>query len=91
MLTGCPTWIRTTTKGSKDLCATITPSDRKAHQTRRKADKPKLVSPGILLSETATGCKPMQESATNEQIDANLVQIPPLPRASSCRSEEIPR
>ena len=24
---GCPTWIRTMTKGSKDLCATITPSD----------------------------------------------------------------
>jgi hypothetical protein len=25
---GCPTWIRTMTKASKGLCATITPSDR---------------------------------------------------------------
>jgi hypothetical protein len=25
---GCPTWIRTRTKGSKDPCATITPSDK---------------------------------------------------------------
>ena len=24
---GCPTWIRTMTKASKGLCATITPSD----------------------------------------------------------------
>ena len=24
---GCPTWIRTMTKASKELCATITPSD----------------------------------------------------------------
>lgn len=27
---GCPTRIRTWTKGSKDLCATVTPSDKPA-------------------------------------------------------------
>ncbi len=26
---GCPTWIRTRTKGSKGPCATITPSDNR--------------------------------------------------------------
>ena len=25
---GCPTWIRTMTKASKGLCATVTPSDK---------------------------------------------------------------
>src|SRR5439155_17416735 len=27
-LDGCPTWIRTMTKASKGLCATVTPSDK---------------------------------------------------------------
>ena len=29
---GCPTWIRTMTKASKELCATITPSDRRGEK-----------------------------------------------------------
>src|SRR5512135_2303877 len=28
---GCPAWIRTMTKSSKDSCATITPPDKPSH------------------------------------------------------------
>ena len=56
---GCPTWIRTTTKGSKDLCATITPSD-KYSPGRKNHDIEPLLLFGVLL-ETTTECKRMQE------------------------------
>jgi hypothetical protein len=54
---GCPTWIRTTTKGSKDLCATFTPSDKNiGHQRNRprKTNKPKrFANMGVFIPEVA--------------------------------------
>ena len=53
---GCPTWIRTMTKASKGLCATITPSDRRgekltslpyqAHSTRTSLETAHTISTG---------------------------------------------
>jgi len=73
---GCPTWIRTTTKGSKDLCATITPSDKKAdtpgQMLTESSPQPGLSFYQVQLRD-ASGCK---ESRIN--ADACAGGDPPI-------------
>src|ERR1035437_11102617 len=49
---GCPAWIRTMTKSSKDSCATITPPDKDGHNLAvghcaRKGKRIAPPSPGV--------------------------------------------